>query len=73
MTLDALARIEGMDAKLLTKPTPFNEAELQTLREFYAKWEALHKVPKDKLHRQQAEQAAQELVTQAHILRRMYG
>ncbi len=58
--------------KTLKRASPFDEAELQTLREFYTKWEALHAIPKDKLHRKQAEQAATELVNQAHILRRMY-
>jgi hypothetical protein len=54
-------------------PRPFDEAELGFLREFYAAWERLHKLPKDQMHRKQAEQAAQELVNHAHILRRMYG
>lgn len=58
--------------KSLKRPTPFDEAELQTLRDFYTKWEALHAIPKDKMHRKQAEDAAQQLVDQAHILRRMY-
>ena len=52
---------------------PFDEAELATLREFYAAWERLHKISSDPLYRKQKEEAAQELVTHAHILRRMYA
>ena len=70
--MDGLRRLDGIDPRILAKPRPFDEAELQTLREFYTKWEALHAIPKDQIHRKQAEAAAQELVTQAHILRRMY-
>lgn len=54
-------------------PRPFDEAELGVLREFYAAWEAFHKVPKDELHRDKREQAAQAMVGHAHILRRMYA
>lgn len=71
--MDGLTRLNGIDPRILAKPRPFDEAELQTLREFYTAWEALHKIPKDKFHRKQAEDAAQALVTQAYILRRMYG
>jgi hypothetical protein len=58
--------------KELKRPKPFDQAELDTLREFYQCWEGLHALPKDKLHRKQAEEAAVKLVQQAHILRRMY-
>ena len=68
----AMPRTPDWAADALKRPTPFNEAELMTLREFYTRWEALHAIPKDKLHRKQAEEAATKLVEQAHILRRMY-
>lgn len=70
--MDSLTRLEKVDPRILSKPAPFDEAELQTLRTFYTRWEALHAIPKDKLHRKQAEEAATKLVEQAHILRRMY-
>lgn len=54
------------------KKAAFDQAELDTLRAFYMAWEALHEIPKDKMHRKQAEEAAQRLVSQAHVLRRMY-
>lgn len=50
----------------------FDRAELETLREFYRAWEALHALPNDPLYRKKKEEAAQALVTQAHILRWMY-
>lgn len=67
-----LNRLESLDPRILAKPRPFDEAELGTLREFYTAWEALHAIPRDKIHRKQAEEAAQALVNQAHVLRRMY-
>lgn len=70
--MDGLARMQAMDPKALARPAPFDVAELETLRAFYRAWEALHALPKDKLHRKQAEEAAEKLVNQAHILRRMY-
>ena len=70
--MDGLKRLKAIDPRILARPSPFNEAEFQTLRQFYAKWEALHAIPKDRLHRKQAEEAATQLVEQAHILRRMY-
>ena len=48
------------------------QVELDTLRAFYKAWEALHEIPNDKHHRRQKEEAAQALVQQAHVLRRMY-
>lgn len=58
--------------KALARPRPFDQAELDTLRAFYKAWEALHAIPKDKIHKKQANEAAEALVNQAHILRRMY-
>jgi flagellar hook-associated protein FlgK len=57
----------------LAKKPAFDQAELDTLRAFYKAWEALHAIPKDKLHKKQAQEAAQTLVEQAHVLRRMYA
>lgn len=59
-------------ADRIAEESAFQRAELDTLREFYRAWEALHELPKDKLHRKQCEEAAQALVSHAHILRRMY-
>jgi len=44
-------------------------SELMLLRYFYESWEALHKIPRDKLHRTQQEEAAQRLVGSAHTIR----
>ena len=59
----------------LGKPsaTVFDRAELEMLREFYKRWEALHGITNDKLHRKQKEQAAQNLVEAAHAVRRLYA
>ena len=57
----------------LIRPSAFDKAELDVLRGFYTRWEALHAIANDKLHRTQKEEAAQNLVNQAHILRRMYA
>ncbi len=70
--MNDLNRLESLDPRILSKPRPFDEAELGTLREFYSAWEKLHNIPNDKLLRNQKEEAAQALVNQAHILRRMY-
>lgn len=59
--------------KELVKPSAFDKAELDTLRAFYLSWEALHGIANDSLHRKQKEEAAQCLVGQAHVLRRMYA
>lgn len=48
-----------------------DKAELEVLREFYKRWEALHAIPPDKFNKKKREDAAQSLVEQAHILRRM--
>jgi hypothetical protein len=46
--------------------------ELEMLRDFYKSWVALHKIPRDKLHRRKQEVHAQLLVDNAHTLRRYY-
>lgn len=46
--------------------------ELAMLREFYKSWVALHKIPRDKLHRKKQEVAAQVLVNNAHTLANYY-
>ncbi len=71
--MDNLTRLDGLDPRILSKQRPFDEAELGFLREFYAAWEALHKIPNDPLYRKKKEEAAQALVNHAHVLRRMYG
>lgn len=70
---DPLARLADVDPQSLQAPAPFDLAELQVLREFYKRWEALHAIPRDKMHRKKSEEAAAALVSQAHILRRMNG
>lgn len=55
------------------KKEAFVTARLETLEAFYKAWEALHAIPPDKLNRKKKEQAAERLVSQAHILRRMYA
>ncbi len=51
----------------------YDVAEADLLREFYKRWEILHGIGADQIHRKQKEQAAQTLVEQAHILRRFYA
>lgn len=46
--------------------------EIEMLRAFYASWVSLHKIPRDKLHRNKQEAAAQALVDQAHELAEFY-
>jgi hypothetical protein len=46
--------------------------EMDLLREFYVAWVALHKIPRDKLHRNKQEAAAQTLVDAGHSLRIFY-
>ncbi len=62
-----------MNSLAAIKATPFDEAELSTLRAFYESWRALHKIPRDSIHRKQQEEAAQKLCDNATLLRRMYG
>ncbi len=47
------------------------DAEIQMHRDFFDAWEALHALPNDKLHRRQAEQAAQKLVDFAQAIKRL--
>lgn len=51
--------------------SPFDLAEYQILKAFYEAWEHLHSLPKDRLHRREAEEAAEAMVRHAHVLRRM--
>jgi hypothetical protein len=55
----------------LSTDSPFDLAEYQMLKQFYEAWEHLHSLPNDRLHRRQAEEAAEALVGHAHVLRRM--
>lgn len=57
----------------LVRKDAFDKARFETLEAFYKRWEALHAIPNDKMHKKQKEEAAQALVEQAHILRRMYA
>jgi len=49
-----------------------DNVEMGLLREFYVAWIALHKLPRDKLHRKKQENAAQTLVDAGHALRLYY-
>lgn len=69
--MDGLTRLQEMPEGSLERPSAFDLAEFQCLREFYKAWEALHAIPNDRMHRRQKEAAAQHLVERAHILRRM--
>lgn len=60
-------------ARELERKNAFDIARMETLERFYKCWEALHAIPNDKMHNRQKEEAAQALVDQAHILRRMYA
>ena len=53
------------------KPTGYDEAEADMLRDFYRLWEKLHETGNVK--REERERAAQALVDQAHLLRRFYA
>lgn len=46
--------------------------ELAMLRDFYTKWARLHSIPRDRLHRNKQEMAAQEMVDAAHVLANFY-
>jgi hypothetical protein len=57
----------------LAKKDAFDQARFETLERFYKAWEAFHAIPPDKINRKKKEEAAQAMVDQAHILRRMYA
>lgn len=67
--------VPGWVAEEERKPAAraYDVAEADMLREFYKRWEILHGVPKDALHRTTQEEAAQSMVEQAHLLRRFYA
>lgn len=44
--------------KTLSKPEPFDVAELEALREFYEAWHEYHLIPNDKLHKSKQKEAA---------------
>ncbi len=46
-------------------------AEHQLLRKFFNAWQELHTIPNDRLHKNKAERAAQNLVDIAHAIERM--
>lgn len=56
-----------------SKKEAFDTARFETLEAFYKAWEELHAISADKINRKKKEQAAERLVSQAHILRRMYA
>ncbi len=63
-----------VEQELSTQPArAYDVAEADMLREFYKRWEILHGIGNDKLHRKKKEEAAQSLVEQAHLLRRLYA
>lgn len=55
----------------LVRPTAFDVAENIALKDFFEAWQHLHSLPNDKMHRRQAEEAAQDLVSKAHLVIRM--
>lgn len=46
-----------------------DKAELAMLRAFYERWEALHAMANDKMHRSQKEELAQKVVEAAMVIR----
>ena len=50
----------------------WTDIERGMLRAFYSSWVALHKIPRDNLHRHKQEAAAQLLVDRAHELKEFY-
>lgn len=71
---DPLLSIPAWAKETLKRPpSAFDQAELDTLREFFASWERLHALPNDQAHRKQKEEAAQKLVAQSVLIRRMRG
>lgn len=68
---DALTKFQNLPPDALDKPSAFDLAEFQILRQFYEAWEALHRIPNDKHRRKQKEEAAQNLVEKAQVLRSM--
>ena len=55
----------------LAKPSTFDVALNSALSDFYEQWEHLHNLPNDKMHRRDSEEAAEELVRRAYVIRRM--
>lgn len=55
----------------LARPSAFDIAENIALKDFFDAWQHLHSLPNDKLHRRQAEEAAQDLVSKAQLVKRM--
>ena len=53
------------------RQSPFDAAFSSALEDFFDQWEALHNTPNDKQHRKQAEDAAEELVRRAYVVRHM--
>lgn len=49
----------------------FDVAQYDVLQRFYEQWEALHAIPAGKLRNKDREEAAENLVQLAHMLRRM--
>lgn len=69
--MDELTRLQEMPEGSLERPSAFDLAEFQCLREFYKAWEALHAIPNDKWKKKEKEEAARALVEKAHVLRAM--
>jgi len=60
--------IPGWADKALSHPA-HDAYEVEILRAFYAAWEALHAIPKDKMHRNMKEQAAADLLSARDAVR----
>lgn len=56
---------------LATKKTAFDVAHYNALGDFYEAWEKMHSLPNDRLHKRELNEAAEDLVRKAHLLRRM--
>ena len=53
------------------KPTAFDAAEFELLRDFFETWENLHKVPRTRGYKDRMEQIAANLVSKAMTIRRL--
>jgi len=59
--------------KALEKPSAFNLAELDLLREFFDAWVELHALKRDKLHQNKADALAKQMVEKSQSIRIMRG
>lgn len=59
--------------KGILPPAPSEaDSELILLRGFFVAWQAFHRIPKDRQHRRQHENAAQDMVDAANTLKHFY-